>query len=143
MRLESIAFAPNGPMPTEETCAGENKTPPLEWSGVPAGAKSLALVVHDPDAPLPGGFTHWILVDIPPNDGKLPPLPAGARGLPNGAGRTEWMGPCPPAGKPHHYVFTLYAPKGEVQAGANPAATIENIKQAATDQAEYVGTYSR
>ena len=143
MNLVSTSFAPNGRIPTEETCDGANKTPPLEWTGVPADAKSLALVVHDPDAPRPGGFTHWILVDIPPEDGKLPPLPAGSRGLPNDAGGTAYTGPCPPPGTPHHYVFTLYALNGDVQAGANAAATIDNIKQAASDQAEYVGTYSR
>ena len=106
--------------PQKFVCAaqgGENVSPAYAWSGVPAEARSLAITIHDPDAPREGGFWHWLLVDIPPTAtgiaqgaaaaGKVPV--AGAVPLPNGAGHANYDGPCPPAGKPHHYVTTLYA----------------------------------
>ncbi len=106
-------------------CTGQNVSPALEWSGVPAGTRSLALQVHDPDAPTGSGFWHWAVYNLPPDTtglaqgaGNSPDaLPAGAFG-----GMTDFMdtgatgengnygGPCPPAGDaPHRYVFTLYA----------------------------------
>jgi Raf kinase inhibitor-like YbhB/YbcL family protein len=106
-------------------CKGENVSPTLVWSGVPAGTKSLALQIHDLDAPTGAGFWHWAVYDIPAGTTSLAQgagnnpasLPAGAYG-----GNTDFMdtgatgvngnygGPCPPTGdKPHHYVFTLYA----------------------------------
>jgi Raf kinase inhibitor-like YbhB/YbcL family protein len=101
-------------------CTGKNISPALQWTGVPAGTKSLALIVHDPDAPTGvGGFTHWIVYNIPANatriakgagtaDGKL--LPVGTVQASTSFGTPGWGGPCPPAGdKPHQYVFTLYA----------------------------------
>ena len=106
-------------------CTGQNVSPQLVWSGIPAGTKSLQLQVHDPDAPTGAGFWHWAVYDIPPTTtglaqgvgNSLSALPAGAYG-----GNTDFMdtgatgangnygGPCPPAGDaPHHYHFTLYA----------------------------------
>jgi Raf kinase inhibitor-like YbhB/YbcL family protein len=106
-------------------CTGQNVSPQLVWSGIPAGTKSLQLQVHDPDAPTGAGFWHWAVYDIPPGTtglaqgaGNSPTtLPAGAYG-----GNTDFMdtgatgvngnygGPCPPAGDaPHRYNFTLYA----------------------------------
>jgi Raf kinase inhibitor-like YbhB/YbcL family protein len=106
-------------------CAGENLSPALSWSGVPAGTRSLALLVHDPDAPTGSGFWHWTVFDIPASATGLARgagnsaagLPAGARGGGNdyqdtGAtgGNGNYGGPCPPAGEgSHRYVFTLYA----------------------------------
>jgi len=99
-------------------CSGENVSPPIRWSGVPEGAKSLALLVHDPDAPTGGaGWWHWSVVDIPVSADGLPEgatadagLPAGARLGPTDFGRPGWGGPCPPEGHGRHrYVFTLYA----------------------------------
>jgi Raf kinase inhibitor-like YbhB/YbcL family protein len=102
-------------------CTGKNVSPALKWSGAPAGTKSFALTVYDPDAPTGSGWWHWTVVNIP---ATVRSLPAGAgstapAGLPAGAvqGRTDfgkpgWGGPCPPAGdKPHHYVFTVWALK--------------------------------
>ncbi len=102
-------------------CSGKNVSPALAWSGAPAGTRSLALTVYDPDAPTGSGWWHWTVVNIPATARSLP---AGAgssapAGLPKGAvqGRTDfgkpgWGGPCPPAGdKPHRYVFTLWALK--------------------------------
>jgi hypothetical protein len=106
-------------------CAGSNTSPALAWSNVPAGTKSLALQVHDPDAPTGSGFWHWAVYDIPPATSGLAQgagnaqssLPAGAYGgntdfVDTGAtgGNGNYGGPCPPQGdRPHRYVFTLYA----------------------------------
>ncbi|MEQ1803758.1 MAG: YbhB/YbcL family Raf kinase inhibitor-like protein [Burkholderiaceae bacterium] len=106
-------------------CTGGNVSPALTWSGVPAGTKSLALQIHDPDAPTGSGFWHWAVYDISPSTTGLArgagnnaaSLPSGAYGgqsdfLDTGAtgSNGNYGGPCPPAGdKPHRYVFTLYA----------------------------------
>jgi hypothetical protein len=98
-------------------CTGGNTSPSLHWTGVPAGTKSLVITMHDPDAPMSAGFTHWILTDLDP---KLTHLEAGAgkhhhnphgsaHGL-NDMGKNAYSGPCPPKGDPpHRYRFTLYA----------------------------------
>jgi Raf kinase inhibitor-like YbhB/YbcL family protein len=100
-------------------CTGQNVSPELHWSGVPAGTKSLALTVYDPDAPTGSGWWHWVVFNMDPKSTGLP-ANAGdenAKLVPEGSiqsrtdfGRTGYGGPCPPAGdKPHHYVFTLFA----------------------------------
>jgi Raf kinase inhibitor-like YbhB/YbcL family protein len=96
-------------MPQRYTCRGSGQSPPLQWSGVPAGSSSVALVVTDPDAPR-GTFVHWVLYDLPGEDGGLPEgqVPAGARQGENSAGKPGWYPPCPPSGT-HRYVFTVYA----------------------------------
>ncbi len=101
LTLASGTFQPNTTVPIEmvaKDCGGANVSPELHWGGVPAGTKSLALIVHDPDAPVPGGFYHWAIDDLAPADGHLAA----------NAGR-GYYGPCPPPGKVHHYHFTLYA----------------------------------
>ena len=100
-------------------CSGQNVSPALQWSGAPAGTKSFAVIVHDPDAPTGvGGFTHWIVYNIPASatgldkgaGGASGRLPAGAAQATTSFGTAGWGGPCPPAGdKPHRYVFTVYA----------------------------------
>jgi Raf kinase inhibitor-like YbhB/YbcL family protein len=106
-------------------CSGGNVSPALVWSNVPAGTKSLALQIHDPDAPTGSGFWHWAVYDIPPTTTQLAQgagnsaatLPTGAYGgntdfMDTGAtgGNGNYGGPCPPTGDaPHHYHFTLYA----------------------------------
>jgi Raf kinase inhibitor-like YbhB/YbcL family protein len=100
-------------------CSGENKSPALKWSGAPAGTKSFALTVYDPDAPSGSGWWHWFIVDIPADVTELK-ANAGAVGsanLPKGAshvridyGVAGWGGVCPPEGDPpHRYVFTVHA----------------------------------
>ncbi len=110
MTLRSPAFADGGTIPVVYTCAGRGLAPPLRWSGVPASARALALVMEDPDAP-GGTFVHWVLVDLPPRTSALRGgAPPPARALGNSFGRRGYGGPCPPEGdRPHHYVFRLYA----------------------------------
>jgi Raf kinase inhibitor-like YbhB/YbcL family protein len=116
--ISSTAFAPNGAIPTLYTCEGKDISPPLAWQGMPAGTKSLALIVDDPDAPDPAApkmtWVHWVLCDMPATstglaEGAKPAaLPAGTREGVNDFGRTAYGGPCPPIGR-HRYFFKLYA----------------------------------
>lgn len=106
--VTSPAFGEGAAIPREYTCRGAGRVPPLRWRGVPGEAKSLALVVSDPDAPR-GTFVHWVVYDLAPDDGGLTGgPPAGAREAENSAGRTGWFPPCPPSGT-HRYVFTVHA----------------------------------
>ena len=87
-------------------CSGANQSPVLRWSGEPAGTKSFALNVYDPDAPTGSGFWHWVLIDLPAGVHEL----AGARQIRNDYGIYAWGGLCPPPGdKPHRYIFTVHA----------------------------------
>jgi Raf kinase inhibitor-like YbhB/YbcL family protein len=102
-------------MPERFTCEGADTSPPLSWSGVPREARSLVLIVDDPDAPR-GTFTHWVVYDLPPTERGLEAgQPRDAR-LENGGvqgtndfRRVGWNGPCPPAGRAHRYRFTVHA----------------------------------
>jgi Raf kinase inhibitor-like YbhB/YbcL family protein len=113
MDLTSPAFQNGGNIPVQYTCDGGEASPPLAWSGAPAGTQALALVVEDPDSPS-GVFTHWVVWAIPATVDKLPEnaskagLPDGAMQGRNNTGRVGWLGPCPPDGT-HHYLFHLYA----------------------------------
>ncbi|CAN5332852.1 hypothetical protein BH24PSE2_BH24PSE2_20860 [soil metagenome] len=109
MTLSSPAFAPDGAIPERYTCDGEDVSPPLAWSGVPAGTESLVLILDDPDAPDPSApkrtWVHWVLYDLPAETGGLPEgaaaaqLPAGTREGLNDWKRTGYGGPCPPIGR--------------------------------------------
>lgn len=128
-RLSSPDIRPNGTIRMQQVfnsfgCSGRNISPQLKWSGAPAGTKSFALLVHDPDAPTGGaGWWHWLVVNIPASATGLAKNAgrASGKGLPKGAvhvdtdfGGPGWGGPCPPVGdKPHRYNFTLYALKVE------------------------------
>ncbi|AET31745.1 YbhB/YbcL family Raf kinase inhibitor-like protein [Pyrobaculum ferrireducens] len=112
--IESPAFANGTRIPPQYTCDGADASPPLRWSGVPPGAKSLMIVVVDPDAPR-GPFTHWVIYNIDPNTTELPPnlekTPTTRYGhqAMNDFGKVGYGGPCPPPGPPHRYIFTIYA----------------------------------
>src|SRR3989442_981117 len=109
MKLSSPAFNEGGLIPSKFTCDGENVSLPLEWEDVPAQAKSLALIVDDPDAPS-GLFVHWLVIDISPGNHGLSEG-TGATGATqgiNGFGKIGYGGPCPPSGT-HRYYFHLYA----------------------------------
>lgn len=116
--IQSSAFSHQGTIPSKYTCEGEDLSPPLEWSGLPEKAKSLVLIVDDPDAPDPAApkmtYVHWVLYNIPISskgfaEGQAASnLPAGTlQGL-NDWKRTGYGGPCPPIGQ-HRYYFKLYA----------------------------------
>jgi Raf kinase inhibitor-like YbhB/YbcL family protein len=116
MKLESPAFADGTSIPSKYTCEGENISPELQWSNVPDGTRSFALIVDDPDAPDPKRpkrtWVHWVLYDLPPDTMSLregaEPLPFGTRQGVNDWDRTSYGGPCPPIGE-HRYFFKLYA----------------------------------
>jgi len=107
LTVTSPDFKDNGMIPSKFTCEGEQASPALDVSGTPASAKSLALIVHDPDAPLKGGFTHWVMWNIA-TDGKIAESFKGADQGFNGAHKNGYMGMCPPSGI-HHYHFKVYA----------------------------------
>lgn len=114
--LSSPAFVSNGPIPKKHTCQGDNVSPELRIHGVPAGTKSLVIVVDDPDAPDPAApkrdWIHWIVFDLPPTTLVLPEgvsvLPAPGRVGLNDWGNPTYGGPCPPIGR-HRYIFRVYA----------------------------------
>ncbi|AHE67172.1 YbhB/YbcL family Raf kinase inhibitor-like protein [Legionella oakridgensis] len=110
LSISSPAFAPNARIPSQYTCDGSDISPPLSWKNPPAGTKSYALIMEDPDAPS-GIWDHWILFNIPANQQGLSAnteIPAGAMIGLNSWGNTKYQGPCPPSGT-HHYYFKLYA----------------------------------
>jgi Raf kinase inhibitor-like YbhB/YbcL family protein len=118
MSITSSSFPNNGAIPPRHTCDGHDVSPELFWSGVPAGAKSLVLILDDPDAPDPAApkrtWVHWVLYNIPPSAAGLSEgvataeLPAGTREGVNDWHRTGYGGPCPPVGN-HRYFHKLYA----------------------------------
>jgi Raf kinase inhibitor-like YbhB/YbcL family protein len=119
LTLASNTFTDGGTLPKSAEynamgCAGSNTPPELHWAGAPAGAKSFALTVYDPDAAPPVGWWHWVVFNIPATDTSLNANAKGGGGMPGVAGTNGFKsrgygGPCPPPGKPHHYNFTIYA----------------------------------
>jgi Raf kinase inhibitor-like YbhB/YbcL family protein len=107
--VSSSAFAHGGAIPARYSSYGANEIPPLAWSALPAGARSLALLVEDPDASTPQPFVHWGVWNLAPASGAIPQALAGAAQGKNGAGLAAWRGPHPPDIKPHHYHFELFA----------------------------------
>ena len=115
MKLTSEAFSEGQTIPAKYTCDGADSSPPLQWSGAPPGTKSFAIICDDPDAPM-GRWVHWVLYGLPASTLALPEKLPTSDTLPDGAKqgvtdfkRTGYGGPCPPPGKPHRYVFKLYA----------------------------------
>jgi len=146
MKITSPAFENNGNIPSKYTCDETGINPPLEFSGVPADALSLALVLHDPDAPVPGGFTHWIIFNMDPKTAgtKENSKPeSGIEGT-NSDGKAGYASPCPPSGT-HHYHFTLYALDEKLK--FDESAKRSDIEKAIAghiiEQAELVGLYQR
>lgn len=151
LMLASPAFPPGGAIPAEYTCSGADISPPLTWSGVPAGAKSLVLVVEDPDAPS-GTFRHWAVFDIPARAHELAAgyranRPAGAlRQARNDFGGLGYGGPCPPPGPAHHYQFRLLAigrPRLDLSSSATALEVLQAAQPYVIQRAELVGTFRR
>ena len=151
IKLTSGAFLPNQPIPARYTCDGEDISPPLAWTGVPAGTRSLALIIDDPDAPDPKHpkqvWVHWVVYNLPADCTAL----AEAGALPPGAkaGRNDWNqpdygGPCPPIGR-HRYFHKLYALDTVLPDLKHPTrAQLEQaMKGHVLEQGELVGTYER
>jgi Raf kinase inhibitor-like YbhB/YbcL family protein len=152
LRMTSSSFEHETGIPAKHTCEGGDVSPPLAWSGVPPGTKSLALIVDDPDAPDPRApkmtWVHWVLYDIPPS---VPALPEGAREPPGGAreGRNDWKatgyrGPCPPIGR-HRYFHKLYALDVLLPDLGQPdkAALERAMKGHVLGEATLIGTYAK
>jgi Raf kinase inhibitor-like YbhB/YbcL family protein len=154
LKLVSGAFGEGETIPTIYTCQGEDISPPLSWSGVPDEARSLALIVDDPDAPDPRApkmtWVHWVLYNIPPDASGLlegagsGQLPAGTEEGLNDWRRTGYGGPCPPIGR-HRYFLKLYALDTELEGLSNPTkARLESAMEGhVIAQAQLVGTYQK
>jgi Raf kinase inhibitor-like YbhB/YbcL family protein len=143
--LESSAFENAQAIPSRHSCDGEDVSPPLRWSNVPEGTRSLALIVDDPDAP-GGVFTHWLAWGLDPSGEGLGEGESAPREGRNDFGTKGYRGPCPPPGHGRHrYVFRLYAldAEPELAAGATKAELEQAIEGNVLTIAELVGTYER
>jgi len=143
--LESSAFDHAQPIPNRYTCDSEDFSPPLRWANVPDEARSLALLVDDPDAPR-GVFTHWVAWGLDPGAGGLDEGEAAPGEGRNDFGRVGYRGPCPPPGHGRHrYVFRLYALDHELKlpSGAGKVDLEQAIAGHVLTTAELVGTYER
>jgi len=151
MTLTSSAFSQGAEIPTQYTCEGRDLSPPLAWGGVPAGTRSLALIVDDPDAPDPAApqrtWVHWVVTDLSPSTTGLAEgpdrLPDGARVGKNDWKRSMWNGPCPPIGR-HRYFFKLYALDTVLGLEQPTKADVEKaMKGHVIASAELMGTYQK
>jgi Raf kinase inhibitor-like YbhB/YbcL family protein len=151
IELTSAAFEDGGTIPLKYTCDGTDVSPPLEWSGVPEGTKSLALICDDPDAPM-GTWVHWVIYGLRAGATSLPEgVPAdkvvgdgGSQGK-NDFKTIGYGGPCPPGGKPHRYFFKLYAL--DVELDLEPGVRKKDLEKAMKEhvlaQGQLVGRYQR
>jgi len=153
LTLTSSAFKAGAPIPSLYTCEGKDISPPLAWEGAPAGTKSIALILDDPDAPDPKApkrvWVHWVLYNVPPNANGLAEnadsggLPAGTvRGLTDSK-KAKYGGPRPPIGR-HRYLHKLYALDTTIDLGRATKAELEAaMKGHVLAQAELIGTYQK
>jgi Raf kinase inhibitor-like YbhB/YbcL family protein len=149
--IRSTAFTAGGTIPKQYTCDGSDISPPLTWTEPPAGTKSLALIMDDPDAPA-GTWVHWVLYNLSPVTRDLPDgvptttaLTSGAKQGNTDFGKVGYGGPCPPQGPPHRYFFKLYALDAELNLASK--ATKRQLETAMEGhilaQAELIGRYGR
>jgi Raf kinase inhibitor-like YbhB/YbcL family protein len=148
MIITSPSFIDGGEIPKKFTCDGGEINPEFQVLNVPDEAKSLALIMHDPDAPREGGFTHWVVWNIDPRTTliKEESIPPGATEGANGSGRTGYAAPCPPPGHgAHHYHFKLYALDTfiDLPEGATQDELLEAMEGHRLEDAECVGLYKR
>ena len=144
MKITSSAFHEGANIPSKFTCDGSDTSPPLQIAGVPPGAKSLVLIVDDPDAP--GGlFTHWLVWNITPHTNSIAEgsAPKGVQGA-NDFGKSGYRGPCPPPGT-HRYSFKIFALDRELElgSGAKRSQVDAAMKGHVIAQGELVGRYAR
>jgi len=151
LRLHSTAFTDGSVIPTDYTCTGVDKSPPLSWTGTPAGTRSFALIVDDPDAPRTT-FVHWVIYNMASSITQLPedtPRSArtalGAKQGVNGLDRIGYKGPCPPPGAPHHYHFRLFALDSplKLEPGASAAEVRQAVEGHVLASTELVGIFGR
>lgn len=150
LTLSSPSFAAYGAIDARYTCEGEDTSPVLVWSGVMAEAKSLALIMDDPDAPRAGGWVHWVLYNLPPTSTGLPGacksvnLPEGTLEGLNDWHKTGYGGPCPPKGRHRNY-FTLYALDAVLPdlKQPNKGQLLRAMEGHVLSKAELMGTYAR
>mgnify|MGYP006278349367 CR=1 FL=1 len=155
LQFTSAPFASDEPIPMEYTCEGADVSPSLDWTGVPDGTESLALLVDDPDAP-GQTFTHWVLFDIPGTVTSIPRDLDVGKHFPDGGltpregrndfGNIGYGGPCPPPGDgPHRYFFRLYAIDAalDLDRGATKAQVENAVDGHILDETELIGTYER
>lgn len=150
IKITSSAFKEGSMIPRQYSCDGEDVSPPLAWSGVPEGTKSLALICDDPDAPM-GTWVHWVLFNIPAHIMELPVNIPPEKVLQNGAKhgindfrKFGYGGPCPPGGT-HRYYFKLYALDIEInaEAGISKAQLLQNMEGHVLAEGQLMGRYSR
>ncbi len=150
LELRSANFADLGAIPRSFTCDGAGVSPGLQWSAAPAGARSFAIVMDDPDAPF--DFTHWLVFNLPPEARGLGEDASGHRALPQGSmegtnsyGRSGYGGPCPPSNELHHYFFRLYALdiRLNLPRGANRSQVDAAIAHHIIAQGQTIGVYRR
>ena len=150
LTISSSAFANGGMIPAQYTCDGANTSAPLQWSGLPAAAKTLALIVDDPDAP-GKTWVHWVVYDLPAtttqlreNVGQGKTLAGGGKQGTNDFKKIGYGGPCPPSGT-HRYFFKLYALDIETSLppGATKDALLKAIEGHVVGQGEFIGKYKR
>jgi Raf kinase inhibitor-like YbhB/YbcL family protein len=150
LNVSSTAFSAGQPIPLQYTCKGKGISPPLAWSGAPAGAKSLALIMDDPDAPM-GTFVHWVVYNLPAASSGLPEAVTEGTNLPDGtvqgansAGRSGYTGPCPPSGT-HRYFFKLYALDEVLEPLANTSKEqlLKAMQGHILAQGELMGTFKQ
>ena len=146
LSLASDAFKEGQSIPTQYSCDGDNKSPALSWGEPPAGTKSFALVIDDPDAPS-GTYRHWGMFDIPATTRSMASSQHAGTEVNNDGGKSGYTGPCPPKGNGvHHYHFKLFA-LDTAKLGLSAGASIADVENAASEhalaQGELIGTYER
>jgi len=151
LEIKSSAFGEGGYIPAKYTCESVDFSPPLVWSDIPEETKSFALICDDPDAPF-GTWVHWVIFNIPPtvryleeNAAARGKLPEGVKEGLNDFRRIGYGGPCPPRGKPHHYIFKLYALDTilPLERGATKKDLINAMQGHIIEQAQTTGLYKR
>jgi Raf kinase inhibitor-like YbhB/YbcL family protein len=151
MTLTSKAFRDGEVIPKQHTADGADLSPPLAWTGIPEGAKSLALICDDPDAPT-GTWVHWVLWNLPPETRELPQgvpaketLPSGAKQGKNDFRKVGYNGPAPPPGSAHRYYFKLYALDAtlDLAPGATKKQLLDAMGSRVLAQGQLMGKYQR